>query len=268
MAWISRSAGLFNGLLSNRQFSWGILSTFGVLLSFFFLLSGIKYFNPAPEVSTIAEFFAEFPMRFQSNDGVFTEDVKFFSKGYQYDLLFMDNEVLLNLYSNEHSGEVAAIEPKTKLSQISLEFIGAKAATKIKGLGTLQFTTAENSLNKGDAPSSYTEVKYANVFPGVDVYFHGKQKQLFYEFVLNEHADANLVKLKLYGIDSGIGDAGDIEIDLHGNVTVKCRGKKMLIKKPMVYRLVNQKKQAVNGYFFVTRENEIHFKAVDSARAT
>ncbi|WP_455223514.1 DUF7948 domain-containing protein [Kaarinaea lacus] len=268
MAWISRSAGVFNGLVhglsNNRLFAWGVIATFGILLLISYFLSTIKLFQPSTQVSNVAEFFAEFPMRFQSNNGVFTDEVKFFSKGYQYDLLFMNNEVLLNLYSNEQNREANAGKSKTRLSQLSLIFLNAQHAPKIKGLGPLQLTKMRSVDNKGDAPFGYTEVKYTSVFPGVDVYFHGKQKQLFYEFVLNEFADADQLKMKVYGIEN----AGDIDIDQHGNVIVKCRGKEMLIQKPMVYRLVKQKKQLVNGYFFVTPENEIHFKAVESVSAT
>ena len=68
--------------------------------------------------------------------------------------------------------------------------------------------------------------------------------------------------MKVIGIDG----AGDIKIDAHGNITVMCRSKEMLIQKPVVYRLEKQKKQSVNGYFFVTRNNEIRFKAVGHQR--
>jgi len=268
VAWISRSAEVFNGLVhglvSNRNYAWGVMATFGVLLLVSYLLSTIKIFQPSSQVSNVADFFAEFPMRFQSNNGAFTDEVKFFSKGYQYDLLFMDNEVLLNLYSNEQDRQASGGKSKTRLSQLSLVFLDAQHSPKIKGLGALQLTKTRNGNDKSDAPFGYTEVKYANVFPGVDVYFRGKQKQLFYEFVLNEFADPDLLKMKVFGIEN----AGDIEIDQHGNVAVKCRGKEMLIQKPMVFRLVKQIKRPVNGYFYITRDNEIHFKAVESKRAT
>jgi len=268
VAWNSRSAEVFNGLvhglMNNRNYAWGVMATFGVLLLVSYFLSSIKVFQPSSQVSNVAEFFAEFPMRFQSNDGAFTDEVKFFSKGYQYDLLFMNNEVLLNLYSNEQNRQADGGKSKTRLSQLSLTFLNAQHSPKIKGLGALQLTKTRDSGDKSEAPFGYTEVKYADVFPGVDVYFHGKQKQLFYEFVLNEIANPDRLKMKVFGIEN----AGDIEIDQHGNVVVKCRGKEMLIQKPMVYRLVKQNKQPVNGYFYVTRDNEIHFKAVESERAT
>ena len=259
MARISRIAELVGG----RHVVLGVVSTFTALFIISYFLSSFKYTEQPQGVSSVAEFFAEFPMHFQSNDGAFANDVKFFSKGYQYDLLFMENEVLLNLYSNEQPEQVVSQKPRTKLSQISLEFIGAENSPIIKGLEPLTFVDTKNNIKPTGSSSSFTEVKYANVFPGVDVYFHGKQKQLFYEFVLDANTDTELLRMRVYSFDGG---AGDIQIDSHGNITVMCRSKKMLIQKPVVYRLVKQKKQLINGYFYVTRQNEIRFKAVELRR--
>ena len=257
MARISRIAEVAGG----RNVVFGVVSTFTALIIISYFLSSFNHSEQTQSVSSVADFFAEFPMHFQSNDGAFAEDVKFFSKGYQYDLLFTEQEVLLNLYSNEQSEQASAQKYKTKLSQLSLEFIGAEKQPLIKGLEPLTFVDAKNKSHSPEASSSFTEVKYTNVYPGVDVYFHGKQKQLFYEFVLDANADTDSLRMKVFGFDG----AGDINIDLHGNITVMCRSKKMLIQKPVVYRRVKQKKQLVNGYFFVTRQNEIHFKAVESS---
>lgn len=258
MARISRIAELAGG----RRVVFGVASTFTALIIISYFLSSFKYSEQTSGVSSVAEFFAEFPMHFQNNDGAFAKDVKFFSKGYQYDLLFMEHEVILNLYSNEQSEKVVPQKSKTKLSQISLEFLGVKQAPMIKGLEPPTFIDAKNKNPSTGSSSSFTEVKYINVFPGVDVYFHGKQKQLFYEFVLDANANTDLLRMKVIGTESG---ASDVNIDSHGNITVMCRNKKMLIQKPVVYRLVKQKKQLVNGYFFVTRQNEIRFKAVEKS---
>ena len=45
-------------------------------------------------------------------------------------------------------------------------------------------------------------------------------------------------------------------------------GKKMMINRPQVYRLRKQQKQPVEGYFFVTRDNEIKFKEVAPTETT
>lgn len=262
MARISRNADLSN----QRQLTVGVVTLFGAIFGATYLISFFHSSKPASAVNSVAEFFAEFPMHFQVNNGSFADKVKFFSKGYQYDLLFMNSEVLLNLYSNENAEPDSASFNKissdktplhnTKLSQISLQFIGSEQTSLIKGVEPLVLSSNEGQGQAGHSSSSFMELKYSNIFPGVDVYFYGKQKQLFYEFVVAERADVDALRMKIVGTH----DDGDIEIDMHGNVMVHCRGKKMVIQKPEVYRLVGQQKLSVNGYFYVTRHNEIRFR--------
>ncbi|MGD8568793.1 MAG: hypothetical protein PVJ39_11935 [Gammaproteobacteria bacterium] len=259
MARISRSVDALN----QRHYTVGVVSLFGTLVFAAFLFTYFHSTKPASSVTSVAEFFAEFPMHFQTNNGSFADRVKFFSKGYQYDLLFMEREVLLNLYSNEHADPPDIPAKKTKLSQISLQFVGGSGAAMIKGLEPLVLSSNEQHGLTGHSTSSFMELKYSNVFPGVDVYFHGKQKQLYYEFVLNGTADISALRMKVVGTK----DEGGIDIDMHGNVLVHCRGKTMMIQKPAVYRLVNHERQPVNGYFFVTKHNEIRFREVPDNRS-
>ena len=257
MARISQDAGIAN----HRVVTLGVISTFSMLVVGSYLISIVDFTKHDPPVKSVAEFFAEFPMNFQSNSGSFAHDVKFFSKGYQYDLLFLNNEVLLNLYSSNEKASLNTppLKYTTKLAQISLEFVGANVLPEIKGLNPLAAIPVSNRENLEHVADSFAEIKYANVFPGIDVYFYGKQKQLFYEFILSENADTDNLRMKVGNMDG----AGNIKVDSHGDITVTCHGKKMLIKKPRVYRLVKQQKQSVNGYFFVTRDNEIRFKSVE-----
>lgn len=269
MARISLGAGLTN----NHKMTFGVISAFTLLFAVSYFISVLTIQKPEPTVKSVESFFAEFPMNFQGNDGNFTRDVKYFSKGYQFDLMFMSNEILLNLYSTEtnSSNEGAAgtrksetTSVKTKLSQVSLEFLNAETSPTIKGLSEFSPTKVSatsvigrsSNGNNVQLARSFTEVKYSNVYPGIDVYFSGKQKQLFYEFVLSETANVDDVTLKVSGLDG----EGDFEIDMHGNISVTCRGKQMQIKKPEIYRIVKQKKQPVNGYFIVTPKNEIKFR--------
>lgn len=265
MARISQYAGLVN----RRYLSLSVVFFFILLFAVAYIVSLFNITRPKTSIKSVAEFFAEFPMRFQTNGGNFTDDVKYFSKGYQYDLLFMEREVLLNLYSSENPADDKSLTDKstakdiTELSQISLAFIGNNVNPQIKGLNPTVASNASLHDKSGLQADGFTELKYSNVYPGVDVYFYGKQKQLFYEFILSANATPDNVKMKVDGIDA----SADVEIDIHGNVLVACRGKKMLINRPRVYRLVRQQKQAVQGYFYVTPRNEIRFKAVGALEA-
>jgi len=254
------------GLANNSKITFGIVSVFTILFVVSYLISINLSSKPDTAVKSVESFFAEFQMNFQDNNGSYANDVKYYSKGYQYDLMFMSNEVLLNLYSTDNSppGSPNSTNSKTHLSQVSLEFLNAQKTPAIKGLAEFVPTKVAASLAASPANSteSYSEIKYSDIYPGIDVYFSGKQKQLFYEFVLSETADVSDVVLKV----SGLEGVGNFDIDMHGNINVTCRGKQMQIKKPDIYRIVKQAKLPVSGYFIVTPQNEIRFKTVDEVK--
>lgn len=261
MARISPGAGL----ALNHKIAFGVISIFTFLFIVSYFISLVTKEGPEPTVESVGNFFAEFEMNFQGNKGSFTDEVKYFSKGYQYDLMFMNNEVLLNLYSTQITppGTVNSTNNKTRLSQVSLEFLNAAKAPTIKGLSEFVTTkVASSSMQEEHLVESFAEIKYTNLYPGVDVYFSGKQKKLFYEFVLSDTADVNDIALKVNGLD-GIGE---FEIDMHGNIKVNCHGKHMEIQKPKVFRIANQQKIPVNGYFIVSPDNEIRFKMAGDAK--
>jgi len=258
------------GLNNNHKITFGVISAFTFLFIVSYFISLAVSNRPESTVKSVESFFAEFQMNFQGNSGNFTSDVKYYSKGYQFDLMFMSNEVLLNLYSTDSNppGSPNSTNSKTKLSQVSLEFLNAHKSPAIKGLSQFVPTkvtakvTTDGAVRTGLSVPSYSEIKYTEVYPGIDVYFSGKQKQLFYEFVLSETANVEDVILKVNGLD-GIGD---FEIDMHGNISVTCRGKQMQIRKPEVFRIVKQNKIPVSGYFIVTPRNEIRFKATEEIK--
>ena len=262
MARISPGSGLAN----NHKIVFGVISVFTFLFVISYLISLGDKESPEPTIDSVGGFFAEFEMNFQGNNGNFTEEVKYFSKGYQYDLMFMSNEVLLNLYSTQNTppGTASSTNSKTRVSQVSLEFINAQETPAIKGLSTFEPTrvAAQDNSRNEHLSESFTEIKYSNIYPGVDVYFSGKQKQLFYEFVLSDSANVENIALKVNGLEG----MGEFDIDLHGNISINCHGKHMQIQKPAVFRIVNQQKVAVNGYFVVTPGNEIRFKVADDVK--
>jgi len=251
------------GLTNNQKMTFGVVYVFTLLFLISYIISQTLTGKPDNSIKSVESFFAEFEINFQGNNGSFANDVKYYSKGYQFDLMFMDREVLLNLYSTDPvpPGSPSSTNSRTQLSQVSLEFLNANKAPEIKGLSEFVPTrvSAVDPASQNEDSPSFKEIKYSNIYPGIDVYFSGKQKQLFYEFILSDSADVNDVILKVSGLDAKSG----FDVDMHGNITVNCRGKQMEIRKPEVYRVIKQVKQRINGYFIVTPANELRFKTIE-----
>src|ERR1019366_8075789 len=64
---------------------------------------------------------------------------------------------------------------------------------------------------------TYGSVVYRQVYPGIDLRFHGNRSQLEYDFVVAAGADAGLIRLSFSGAKKMTVNAdGDLDIRLDG----------------------------------------------------
>jgi len=68
-------------------------------------------------------------------------------------------------------------------------------------------------------------VKYAGIYPGVDLVFYGNQRRLEYDFVVAPGADAKAIRLKIDGARKmRINSRGDLVLSVaEGEVELKDR---------------------------------------------
>jgi hypothetical protein len=82
-----------------------------------------------------------------------------------------------------------------------MRLVGANAAAKVTGLAELP---GKSNYFIGNDPKkwrtnvpNYAKVKYADVYPGVDLVYYGNQGKLEYDFVLRPGADPSQIALDL-----------------------------------------------------------------------
>jgi hypothetical protein len=105
---------------------------------------------------------------------------------------------------------------------------------------------------KTDVPQ-YARVKYAEVYPGVDLIFHGNQRQLEYDFVVAPGADPGRIRLAFKG-------ASRVLIDKDGGLVVRTkRGNKIHQHSPAIYQEVDGQRHNIAGGYVITRLCEVRF---------
>ncbi|HWO39433.1 MAG TPA: SBBP repeat-containing protein, partial [Candidatus Acidoferrum sp.] len=100
--------------------------------------------------------------------------------------------------------------------------------------------------------STYSHVKYQDVYPGVDLLFYGNQRRLEYDFAVAPGADAKAIALNVQG-------ASKLRIDQHGNLLMKVPGGEVEWQKPDVYQDVKGERHQIAGSYAITNGNEIRF---------
>jgi hypothetical protein len=170
-------------------------------------------------------------LSFEINHGQTDSRVKFLTRGSGYTLFLTGDESVLGLKGRQlsvfsrQSGTreqgsgvrgKAKIEnrtpnpeqakdegQRTKDSILTMKLVGSSPQAAITGIDELP---GKSNYFIGNDPAkwrtnvpTYAKVKYANVYPGVDLIYYGNQGQLEYDFVVAPSADPGVIRLALDG---------------------------------------------------------------------
>ncbi|MGD1100881.1 MAG: choice-of-anchor D domain-containing protein, partial [Terriglobia bacterium] len=135
---------------------------------------------------------------------------------------------------NAGKGGVAA-GPESQPSQVMrMRLEGGNAKGRVVGLDELPgrsnyFIGNDPKKWRTNVPS-YAQVKYKDIYPGVDLLYYGNQRQLEYDFVVAPGADPNQIKLSFAGADGMRVDAAS------GDLVLKLGNDEVRFRKPAVYQ--------------------------------
>ncbi len=235
----------------------------------------------AAEVRTrVTKAYAGLPLSFEANAGQVDGRVKFLSRGSGYTLFLTGDKAVLSLKKpgvrSQESGKnqtrsgVLPVVPsplrrtkderqrttnhelRTKNSVLAMQLVGVNPNATVTGTDQLP---GKSNYFIGDDPNkwhvnvpTYAQVKYGNVYPGVDLIYYGNQRQLEYDFVVAPGADPGAIRLELQTADSKLAGAQSkienrkskidrpLRIAENGDLVVKIDGREVCFHKPVVYQ--------------------------------
>ena len=222
----------------------------------------------------LLETYGQLPLRFEMNRGQTDQQVKFLARGRGYSLFLTGNEAVLQLrkpsevsaaslggqdaqfkeflFSPEvlpgrhESGNLRRQTPPPTTLRMNL--VGANHEASVVGVGEL---SSKVNYFVGNDPkkwrsnvSTYAKVRYKDVYPGVDLVYHGNQGQLEYDFVVAPGADPRAITLEVKTQHSeSAALRGQVEtctrIDADGNLVLPTAGGEVRFHKPRVYQLIS-----------------------------
>jgi len=178
---------------------------------------------------------ARLPLAFEPNVGQAPDDVVYVSRAARYRLSLADGEA-----------RFAAPGAADPAEGIRLRWLGgATAAAVIAGdplPGKAHYYLAPG-VSRENVPM-YGSVVYRGVYPGIDLVFHGSQRDAEFDFVIPPGADPRAIRLEVAGADGLALEADDL---------VARRGETRLrLHKPVVYQEGPAGRIAVEGRFSVS----------------
>lgn len=140
--------------------------------------------------------------------------------------------------ADTHAAPVLAGRPDSQANF----FIGADAAQWLTGVPV------------------YAHVRFANVYPGIDVDYHGEKGELEHDFIVAPHADASRIRMAFHGAEGiSVGAGGDLEI--------VAGGRSVTWRKPVLYQETAAGRRAVAGEYRLLADGRAGFRVGEYDRS-
>jgi beta-propeller repeat-containing protein len=243
----------------------------GKVILFPFLVGFAAAAGAATE-SRVGQTYVQLPLHFEANQGQVHKDVRFLSRGPGYNLFLTAGEAVLVLSPpnpdarEEQRGAQARPEARaqTKSTALRISLVGAARKPLVSGLEELP---GKSNYFIGNDPAkwrtnvpTYGVVRYREVYPGIDLVYHGNQRQLEYDFVVAPGADPDKIELDFKGADK-------MEIDAQGDLVLHAGGSTMRQHKPFLYQEADGRRQEVAGRYVPRGVHRFGFEVAEYDRS-
>jgi hypothetical protein len=147
-----------------------------------------------PVKTRIAEHFGKLPLSFEINKGQIDESVRFMSHGTGYDLFLTATEAVLRVQKPRVRQVDELKEPARAVTDrdsnvregtvLRLKMLGANATPQVEGQdelpGKVNYIVGNDPEKWRRNIPTYRSVHFTDVYPGIDVVYYGKQRELEY----------------------------------------------------------------------------------------
>jgi hypothetical protein len=204
----------------------------------------------------IAAEYGKLPLNFEPNVGQTDEQVKFLARGHGYSLFLTGNEAVLSL---QKRGKTKA---EDKNAVVKMQIQGANASPKASGLdetgGKSNYFIGNNPEKWQTEVPNYKQVKYEQIYSGVDLVYYGNGQQLEYDFLVQPNANPEQIKLKFDGVKSA-----KIE-QPSGDLLLKTNAGTIRQHKPFVYQNIDgERREIASSYAIQNSKFKIQNSKID-----
>ncbi len=200
------------------------------------------------------------PIYFVKNQGQTNPEVKYFSRSVNPDIFLISNGMIISLHSNrkmKRSEEKSKLKEQRESYAIKMDLENSNRLPEIEGIDRLP---GKVSYFKGSDPQKwqqnipiYSKVKYTGIYPGIDMVFYGKQKELEYDFILSPGASCENITMAFEGIDKA-------DLDEDGNALLHFGEEEISLHYPKAYQDIDDKRQEVLCRYKIKDECKVQFE--------
>jgi Divergent InlB B-repeat domain/Beta-propeller repeat len=218
--------------------------------------------------------FGNLPLTFEPNQGQADAQVKYMTHWHGYNLFLTSKEAvftmplgpknspLLDLLGQKQNGPsgmamsgFAATASPSAESVVRMTMLGANPrpviASEDQQPGVKNYFIGKDPKNWHTNIPTFARVRYRDVYPGVDVLYHGTS-QLEFDVVVRAGANPDKIKLNFDG-------AQRMRTDDSGDLVLTTDAGELRLQHPVSYQEKNGTRQPVDSRFVVKNDHEVAF---------
>lgn len=215
------------------------------------------------------------PLGFEANQGQTDPQVKYTARGSGYSVFLTPEKTVFALNSarpsSAHSPHIGPANlregaaRKIQTAAIDMRLVGGNSNPQISAgsllPGTINYYRGSNPANWQTGVKQYASVAYRDVYPGVNMVFHGEQRQLEFDFVVAPGTDPKTIGM-------GFKGAKKLSTDGSGNLILTSSAGNVVLHKPVAYQEKYGNREIVEAAFQVKSGDEVglNLGAYDRAR--
>jgi uncharacterized protein (TIGR03437 family) len=187
---------------------------------FFWIASAIAWGNG----------YGKLPFSFEANQGQTDKRVQFLSRGPDRTLFLTSTEAVLSV----------------KHEVIRMKVAGSNPASKAQGaerrIAKSNYFTGRDPAKWLTGVSNYGRVRFAGIYPGIDLVYYGREGQLEYDWIVKPGADPSKIRLRFEGVQT-------MRVAGNGDLVLKTASGEIREKKPLIYQ--GEKSQQIPGRYIL-----------------
>jgi hypothetical protein len=106
---------------------------------------------------------------------------------------------------------------------------------------------------------NFGRVTYSNLYPGIDVVFHGDGQRVEHDFIVHPDADYHRIRLQISG-------SKGISLSTRGDLAIQSSAGNLIFHSPQVYQIERGRKRSLRARFFLLADNQVAFAVDDYDR--
>ena len=228
----------------------------------------VSTYRAAKEAS-LADAFGRLPLRFEQYSDKAHPDLRFLARGDRYTLYLASSGSVLAINNHQtaidkyqkvkaRSTQHPATEHAPDIIRTTLVGADPKASPEVIGSlpGKVNYLIGNDPNQWRTNLSTYSKVKFHNIYPGIDIVYYGNERRLEYDFIVAPGVSASVIKLGFEGVQNIlIDDSGDLRLETTSGFVCQ--------KKPYIYQDSEGGRQVIAGGYVITEGQSVAFEIGD-----